>query len=105
MRELYCKNGDGFLALFDLTNPKSIDNLIQQIEFLFGCRETFKTPLVIMGAKCDLVSQRQVSYSDGENLAKRYNAPYFEISAKTRINVFEPMDELIRFSIFHHHDK
>lgn len=100
MSELYYKHAEGFIAIFDLTKSASIDNLIFEIEFLLGCRNTFKIPLIILGSKSDLLDKRQVSYSDGENVAKRFNAQYFEMSSKNKINIFEPVNELVRFSLF-----
>jgi len=43
--------------------------------------------LILVGNKIDMESLRQVSYKDGFELAKKYNIPFFECSAKKRINI------------------
>jgi GTPase KRas protein len=45
--------------------------------------------MVICGNKCDLDKDREVSTQEGKDLAKSYDAPFFETSAKARINVEE----------------
>ena len=42
-----------------------------------------------MGNKCDLEEERQVTQEEGENMAAHYNAIFFEVSAKTDVNINE----------------
>ena len=44
---------------------------------------------VLVGNKCDLSSDRQVSTEEGANRAKSFGCPLFETSAKTPTNVEE----------------
>lgn len=44
---------------------------------------------VLVGNKIDKVSERKVSKEEGEELAKHYNIPYIETSAKQNMNVEE----------------
>ena len=37
----------------------------------------------LVGNKCDLQDQRQISSAQGAELARQYNVPYFETSAKS----------------------
>ena len=39
-----------------------------------------------MGTKCDLISERKVSFSEATKLAASINAPYIEISSKDSTN-------------------
>ena len=44
-------------------------------------------PLVLVGNKCDLLSERQVSRDSAVNLSRAWrNTPYYETSAKKEIN-------------------
>ena len=40
-----------------------------------------------MSLQCDLVDNREVSNVEGRDLAKSFGVPFFESSAKSRINV------------------
>jgi GTPase KRas protein len=53
-------------------------------------------PIVIVGNKCDLEKDREVSTVEGRELAKSFNAPFAETSAKLRINVEDAFFQLVR---------
>jgi len=53
-------------------------------------------PLVLFGNKCDLESQRQVSVSEGQQLAHTLGAAFFEGSAKSYLHLDEAYFELVR---------
>ena len=42
-----------------------------------------------MGNKCDIEEERQVTSEEGEELARQYNIPFLEVSAKSKANVEE----------------
>ena len=45
------------------------------------------TPCILVGNKCDLESQRKVSFEEGQELADQYCMRFFEISVKDSHNV------------------
>jgi hypothetical protein len=49
--------------------------------------------------QCDLIDNREVSNVEGRDLAKSFGVPFFESSAKSRINVEEAFYELVRSNI------
>lgn len=52
--------------------------------------------MVLVGCKCDLTAQREVTTMDGETLAARWGCPFLEVSAKTRINIDEMFYTMVR---------
>lgn len=52
--------------------------------------------MVVVGNKSDLESERQVSNQEGADLARSFGAPFFETSAKTRVNVEECFYQIVR---------
>ena len=51
---------------------------------------------VLVGNKCDLEDKRKVSLQEGQELAKHYNIPYLETSAKSNICVEESFSTMAR---------
>lgn len=44
-----------------------------------------KVPVVLVGNKCDMRTDRAVEEAEGEGLAKKWGCPFFEASAKTKV--------------------
>merc|ERR1712054_89681 len=53
-------------------------------------------PMVLVGNKCDAQDAREVSLEEGIMLANSYNVPFFETSAKERVNIEECVVSLAR---------
>ena len=62
-------------------------------------KELDHAPIVIAGNQCDLESERQVDALDGIKVAGKYQAPFFETSAKFAINIDEAFFALARATI------
>lgn len=94
MRYDWIKNADGILLIY------SIDNLASIIQLQYIMDEIFRTkniPIILAGNKCDL-KERKVTKLQGLELAKQWNVPFYETSAKTLINnkiIFFEMIKLI----------
>ena len=43
--------------------------------------------IILIGNKCDLTSERKISYKEGMNKALFYDSIFFEVSAKTKYNI------------------
>ena len=57
---------------------------------------TTNVPVVICGNKCDLEEKRVVSKTEGEELAQRLNAKFYETSAMANINIEESFATLVK---------
>lgn len=57
-------------------------------------------PIILIGSKCDLEDQRQISFDKGQALANKWNDEFhynfFETSAKNNINVDKVVFEMVR---------
>jgi len=96
MRDQYMRTGQGFLCVYAITSRTSFDEVSSFREQILRVKDADKVPLVICGNKCDLGSERQVSKSEGQDLAKSFDAPFMETSAKARLNVEESFFQLVR---------
>merc|ERR1711916_133607 len=79
-----------------ITSRSSFDEVATFREQIIRVKDADSVPMVLVGNKSDLETDRQVSTAEGGDLAKSYNIPFMETSAKTRTNVEESFFELVR---------
>ncbi len=96
MREQYMRNGEGFLIVYSVTSRATFERVEKFFDQIHRVKERPIVPIVIVGTKSDLESQRQVTSKEGKELAKNLNCKFFEASALTRTNVDESFFELVR---------
>ncbi|EGC38794.1 hypothetical protein DICPUDRAFT_91367 [Dictyostelium purpureum] len=96
MRDQYMRTGQGFLCVYSITSRSSYDEIASFREQILRVKDKDRVPLILVGNKCDLDHERQVSVNEGQELAKSFNCPFMETSAKSRINVEESFYSLVR---------
>ena len=96
MRDSYIRTGQGFICVFAITSRSAFDELTSFREQILRVKDEDSVPMVIVGNKCDLEEERQVTAVEGKDLAKSFGCPFFETSAKARINVEESFYGLVR---------
>jgi len=96
MRDQYMRTGQGFVLVYAITSRSSFDEILSFKEQICRVKDKDKVPMILVGNKCDLESERQVTTGEGQELAKSFGCPFFESSAKTRINVEESFYQLVR---------
>lgn len=90
MRELYIRQGQGFLLVFSITNANSFHELLELREQIIRIKDDPSVPIVLVGNKSDLEDDRAVPRARAFQLAQQWgNIPYFEASARRRTNVDE----------------
>lgn len=87
MREQYMRTGEGFLLVYSVTLRNSFEELTAFYQQILRVKDLDFVPVLLVGNKCDLEAERQVSYDEGLDLAKHFNCPFLETSAKLKINV------------------
>ncbi|XP_009475781.1 PREDICTED: ras-related protein Rab-39B-like [Nipponia nippon] len=92
----YYRNSVGGLLLFDITNRRSFQNVHEWLEETKVHVQPYQIVFVLVGHKCDLDTQRQVSRHEAEKLAAAYGMKYIETSARDAINVEKAFTDLTR---------
>lgn len=95
MRDQYMRTGEGFLCVFAVNNRKSFEDIAQYREQIKRVKDADEVPMVLVGNKCDL-PKRDVNTGEATDLAKTYNIPFQETSAKTRQGVDDAFYTLVR---------
>jgi len=96
MRDLYMKNGQGFVLAYSITAQSTFNDLIDIREQILRVKDTDDVPMILVGNKCDLEDERVVGKDQGQNLARQFNSAFLETSAKAKINVNEIFYDLVR---------
>lgn len=97
LNELFITSGRGFILVFSLTleaSLREVTSLRQQILRIKG--ENSRVPMVLVGTKLDLTSEREVSRSHIEELSARWKIPVYETSAKRDWDVSHAFEDLVR---------
>lgn len=87
--DLYFVNCDGFLLVYDITSNESLQSISLFVQKILLYKDVDKAAMVLVGNKCDLEDKRKITIEEGEEQAKTFDCPFFEVSAKTRINISE----------------
>ena len=96
MRDLYIKNGQGFLLIYSLLNRQTFNDLKAIKDQILRVKNMDTVPMILVGNKSDIFDEREVSANEAKLLAEEWGCPHFETSAKTSSNVDEMFSEIVR---------
>ncbi|XP_065260884.1 ras-related protein Rap-2a isoform X2 [Emys orbicularis] len=96
MRDLYIKNGQGFILVYSLVNQQSFQDIRPMRDQIIRVKRYEKVPVILVGNKVDLESEREVSSNEGRALAEEWGCPFMETSAKSKTMVDELFAEIVR---------
>lgn len=96
MRDLYIKNGQGFVIVYSITSMQTFQDIRSMKEQIVRVKGTDRVPMLLVGNKCDLESQREVHSDESALLAHEWSCPFLEASAKNTQNVNEVFIEIVR---------
>ena len=86
--EAYYRGSHGVLIVYDITDLKSFKNIKRWLSDIKS-HALEDVQILLVGNKCDLIENRQVSYEQGKKLADDVGINFIETSAKTSMNVEE----------------
>lgn len=90
----FFRNSDGVVIVYDVTNKSTFDQVQEWIKSIEDYAKSDSiVKKILVGNKIDL--PRQVTTKEGQELADKYNLPFFEASAKDNIGIDECMNKII----------
>jgi Ras-related protein Rap-2C len=96
MRDLYIKNGQGFVIVYSITSLQTFQDIKSMKENIARVKGSDRVPILLVGNKNDLEHQREVHTTEGYSLAQEWSCPFLEASAKSTQNVNEVFIEIVR---------
>jgi GTPase SAR1 family protein len=94
MMDMWINFGEGFLLVFALNDKESFELIKSKRDRILKGKHGEDTPMVLVGNKFDLASERQVTTEEAKSLADKWKIEYIETSAKTNHNVKEAFNAL-----------
>jgi len=76
LRDQYMKTGQGFVMVYNITSLASFFAVKDLKDQIMRIKDIEKVPMILIGNKCDLASERAVSYEEGEEQAKNLNVNF-----------------------------
>lgn len=89
----YFEAAIGAIAVYDISNPLSFDNLREWVRKL---QEKNVKQIVVVGCKADHGVKSKVSQLDVQNFCKEINADHFFISSREMNEIDEPFISLVK---------
>ncbi|RHY27802.1 hypothetical protein DYB32_006520 [Aphanomyces invadans] len=96
MQDEWMREGKGFLLVYSVTSQSTFDDIKKFKDKILRAKDMNRVPMVLVGNKCDLDRNRQVSLAAGKALAAEWGCPFMETSAKERIRNEECFFEVVR---------
>ena len=99
----YYKGAKGSLLVYDITNPKTFENVDKWLSDLKTNAEE-KISVVLVGNKTDLESERKITVEQGKEKAELFKLAFIETSALNGNNIEKAFNELISDVYKNHHE-
>ena len=90
----YYKGAKGAFVVYDITRKQSFDSVDKWINDLKAAADK-KLSIIIIGNKCDLEDQRQVTKEQGEEKAKNSEVAFMETSALSGENLDKAFEKMM----------
>jgi Ras-related protein Ral-A len=96
IRDNYYRSGEGFLCVFSVLEKESFAHTQEFRDQICRVLDDETVPFILVGNKADLSDSRKVEKWEAEAKAKEWGCSYLETSAKTKQNVDEAYQMLMR---------
>lgn len=92
----YFMNIDGYILVYSVNSQKSFDVIQFVYDKLLDMKGNIGSiPVVLVGNKCDLAMEREVSTDAGKRIADKWKVRFLEASAKEYQSVAKVFEEIV----------
>ena len=96
MRDQWIRDGEGFLLVYSISSRSTFERVERFRSQIIRVKDAEGVPLILVGNKCDKVTEREVSREEGYQMARSLNCDFIETSAKTCVNVERSFYTVVR---------
>lgn len=97
LRDQWVREGRAFLLVYSVASRQTFEEIPQFRDRILLVNEDEVVPMVLVGNKCDLDEDRQISTEEGATLAQDYGGiPFIECSALKSLNCEEVFYDAVR---------
>ncbi|CAG8434764.1 2236_t:CDS:2 [Funneliformis mosseae] len=83
LRDQWIRDGEGFLLVYSISSRSTFERVERFRDQITRVKDTEQVPLMLVGNKCDKITEREVSREEGMNMARKLKCEFIESSAKT----------------------
>ena len=92
--DIAMNDASAFLIVYSITSALTFNEAQRFHDQII--RNDPNAKVVLVGNKCDMTSDRNVTTDQGKELAEKWKCPFFETSAKTRENIDNAFESVLR---------
>ncbi|KAG0251191.1 Ras GTPase ras2 [Actinomortierella ambigua] len=96
LRDQWIRDGEGFLLVYSIAARSTFERIKRFRDQITRVKDTENVPLMLVGNKCDKLTEREVSRDEGSQMAKLLRCEFTETSAKTCVNVERSFYNVVR---------
>merc|ERR1712137_660159 len=96
LRDQWIRECEGFIVAYSITSSHSFHQVKTFKQQVCRVKDNDNLPMMLVGNKCDLEDEREVTFEEGKALAEQLHCQFKEASAKTKTNVEESFYDLVR---------
>lgn len=89
-------DGEGFLLVYSIAARSTFERIKRFRDQIVRVKDSENVPLMLVGNKCDRLTDREVSRDEGFQMSKILRCDFTETSAKTCVNVERSFYNVVR---------
>ncbi|CAG8531742.1 6485_t:CDS:2 [Paraglomus brasilianum] len=71
LRDQWIRDGEGFLLVYSISSRSTFERVERFRDQITRVKDSESVPLMLVGNKCDKITEREVSREEGQNMAKK----------------------------------
>ncbi|KAF0460726.1 putative small G-protein Ras2 [Gigaspora margarita] len=96
LRDRWIREGEGFLLVYSISSRPTFERIKQFHDQIIRVKDIDPALVMLVGNKCDRITEREVSREEAMNLARRLRCDFIESSAKASVNVHKAFYDVVR---------